>query len=192
MCRSEEGGHARRTIRPERVLALGFLLLILLGAGLLYLPVSVISGVRLSAGEALFTATSAVCVTGLVAVDTGTTFSLFGQMVPLAPMQDATKVIFILLMIVGANPASTGGIVKTTTVAVLLLAVRAEIRGEEDVTLLSRRLPAGLIRRALAVVTVAGMVLLTGTLTIMVLEGGCIPFVDVLLVLGKEKAIDAI
>lgn len=55
-----------------------------------------------------------------------------------------------------------------------------------------RRLPAGLIRRALAVVTVAGMVLLTGTLTIMVLEGGRIPFVNVLLVLGKEKAIDAI
>lgn len=389
MRRSEEGGQARRTIRPERALALGFLLMILLGAALLYLPVSARNGVHLSAGEALFTATSAVCVTGLVAVDTGMTFTLFGQLVllaliqagglgfmvfatmlmavlgrritlrsrlllreslnaatlsglvklsiwygllamiieglgaallcirfvpmfgvgrgiylavwhavsafcnagfdlfggyrsltgfgndplvllvmaaliilgstgfpvltdmltcrlrwqrftlhtrlvlimsglllvggtaaiallewekpntlaacqqpgdrllnaffqsvtmrtagfnsvPLASMQDATKVICILLMIVGANPASTGGGVKTTTVAVLLLAVRAEIRGEDDVTLLSRRLPSGLIRRALAVVTVAGMVLLTGTLAIMVLEGGRIPFVDVL------------
>ena len=69
----------QRQIRPERVLALGFLALIALGTGLLCLPVATLDGKGLSVFDSLFTATSAVCVTGLVAVDTGTTFSMFGQ-----------------------------------------------------------------------------------------------------------------
>lgn len=71
----------QRIIRPERVMALGFLLMILLGAVLLSLPVAAADGASIGFGNGLFTSTSAVCVTGLVTVDTGTTFSLFGQIV---------------------------------------------------------------------------------------------------------------
>ena len=75
-------------IRPERVMALGFLALILLGTGLLCLPVMVVpEHAPLTLFEGLFTATSAVCVTGLVTVDTGTTFSALGQGVLLALIQ---------------------------------------------------------------------------------------------------------
>ncbi len=77
----------QRMIRPERILAAGFLLLILAGTVLLALPVSAKNGVRLSLFDSLFTATSAVCVTGLVAVDTGTTLSFFGQAVLLVLIQ---------------------------------------------------------------------------------------------------------
>ncbi|MBE3553826.1 MAG: Trk family potassium uptake protein [Thermicanus sp.] len=66
---------------PARIFVLGFGLLILLGSLLLSLPVSTASGKGLPFVDALFTATSAVCVTGLVVVDTGTTFSLFGKIV---------------------------------------------------------------------------------------------------------------
>ena len=77
----------RRQIRPERVLALGFLTLIVLGTVLLALPAATVTGTPLSVFDSLFTATSAVCVTGLVAVDTGTTFSAFGQGVLLTLIQ---------------------------------------------------------------------------------------------------------
>ena len=74
-------------LRPERILAGGFLALILLGTVLLCLPVATVTGQPLSVFDSLFTATSAVCVTGLVAVDTGTTFSFFGQAVLLVLIQ---------------------------------------------------------------------------------------------------------
>lgn len=77
----------RRLLRPESVLAGGFLALILLGSALLCLPAATISGKGLSFFDSLFTATSAVCVTGLVAVDTGTTFSALGQAVLLVLIQ---------------------------------------------------------------------------------------------------------
>ncbi len=78
---------ARLGIRPIRVLPLGFVCVILLGTLLLMLPVSTQSGRPISFADALFTATSASCVTGLVVVDTGTCFSLFGQIVILLLIQ---------------------------------------------------------------------------------------------------------
>ena len=66
---------------PARILALGFLAVILLGSFLLMLPCSVRPGVSLHYVDALFTSTSAVCVTGLIAVDTADTYTAFGQAV---------------------------------------------------------------------------------------------------------------
>ena len=65
---------------PSRTIAFGFAVLIFGGALLLSLPVAVKSG-KLPGLDALFTATSAVCVTGLVTVDPGDTFTMFGQVV---------------------------------------------------------------------------------------------------------------
>ncbi len=62
-----------------RIIALGFALAILLGSVLLILPCSVKEGVELSYIDALYTSTSAVCVTGLIAVDAGDTFTSLGQ-----------------------------------------------------------------------------------------------------------------
>lgn len=71
----------------ESILALGFLVVILLGTGLLALPAAARNGQSIGLFDSLFTSTSAVCVTGLVAVDTGTTFSMFGQVVLLVLIQ---------------------------------------------------------------------------------------------------------
>jgi trk system potassium uptake protein TrkH len=68
-------------LRPTQILAVGFALLILLGALILMLPMSSSSGEVTPFVEAFFTSTSAVCVTGLVVYDTGTYWSLFGQIV---------------------------------------------------------------------------------------------------------------
>lgn len=66
---------------PPRILVSGFALIILLGAVLLSMPFASAEGQRLPFLDALFTATSATCVTGLVVVDTGTYFSVPGQVI---------------------------------------------------------------------------------------------------------------
>ena len=71
----------------ESILALGFLAVILLGTVLLALPIAAKNGQSIGLFDSLFTSTSAVCVTGLVVVDTGTTFSLFGQIVLIVLIQ---------------------------------------------------------------------------------------------------------
>ncbi len=66
-------------LSPGRIIALGFGLLILIGSGLLMLPISVQPGQELRYIDALYTSTSAVCVTGLLAVDPGTAFTPVGR-----------------------------------------------------------------------------------------------------------------
>ncbi|MEE0108475.1 MAG: potassium transporter TrkG [Merdibacter sp.] len=63
---------------PPRLLATGFAMVILIGSVLLMLPISVRDGVHVSFIDALFTSTSAVCVTGLIAIDTADHFTAFG------------------------------------------------------------------------------------------------------------------
>ena len=64
---------------PGRIIALGFLSVILIGSVLLMLPCSVKDGVTLRYIDALYTSTSAVCVTGLIAVDAVDSFTPLGQ-----------------------------------------------------------------------------------------------------------------
>lgn len=68
-------------LTPAKVLVLGFASVILIGAILLWLPISLMPGVKLTFIQALFEATSAVCVTGLTVIVPGTTFNLFGRIV---------------------------------------------------------------------------------------------------------------
>ena len=71
----------RRFHHPAQVVVTGFLLAIAVGTGLLSLPVATASGEPARFPDALFTATSAVCVTGLTAVDTGTHWSTAGLVI---------------------------------------------------------------------------------------------------------------
>ena len=72
---------------PGRLIVVGFALVILLGTGLLLLPISVRDDATVSFIDALFTSTSAVCVTGLIAIDVADHFTLFGQAVVAALIQ---------------------------------------------------------------------------------------------------------
>ena len=82
-----EGIYRKKHLTSSQVIILGFAGVILLGAFLLMLPVASAEGVATSFHEALFTSTSAVCVTGLVVQDTGSYWSFFGQTVILALIQ---------------------------------------------------------------------------------------------------------
>jgi len=74
-------------LNPPRVLALGFLGLILFGSVLLNLPVASADGNSIGFLDALFTSASAVCVTGLIVVNTATYWSVFGKVVILFLIQ---------------------------------------------------------------------------------------------------------
>ena len=82
---------------PARIIAIGFLAVILTGSFLLMLPVCIKPGVRLHYVDALFTSTSAVCVTGLIAVDTADTYTALGQ-----------TVVALLIQIGGLGVTSVG------------------------------------------------------------------------------------
>ncbi len=77
----------RRPLSPAQLLARGFRGLITVGTVLLALPIAAPPGRALTLVQALFTATSAVCVTGLIVVDTPNDLSLFGQLVVLMLIQ---------------------------------------------------------------------------------------------------------
>ena len=84
---SEEMVCRKHHLSSFQIIILGFAGVILLGALLLMLPLSTKAGCVTPFHEALFTATSAVCVTGLVVQDTGSYWSVFGQTVILTLIQ---------------------------------------------------------------------------------------------------------
>jgi trk system potassium uptake protein TrkH len=82
----------------------------------------------------------------------------------------ATLLVMLLFMFVGASPGSTGGGIKTTTLVVLLAAIRGIGRGGEEPRILDRRLPREIVDRSLAILVISGAVVLGGFLALLVLE----------------------
>ena len=68
-------------------MVMGFAIVILIGAILLSMPISTQNRESIGFLDALFTSTSAVCVTGLIAVDTSTYWSFFGQLIIITLIQ---------------------------------------------------------------------------------------------------------
>lgn len=97
---------------PSRIVALGFAFTIIVGALLLMLPISVRDGVDISFIDALYTSTSSVCVTGLIVVDAGDTFTPVGQF------------IMAMLMQIGGL-----GVTAVGTGIILLLGKKVNIKG---------------------------------------------------------------
>ena len=93
-----------KNLSPGRIIVLGFFSVIVIGTILLKLPISIRDGITVSWIDALFTSTSAVCVTGLIAIDTADTFTVFGRAVVALLIQvgglgvTSVGVGFILLM----------------------------------------------------------------------------------------------
>lgn len=98
--------------------------------------------------------------------------------VPMAGLTDATKFLMVLLMFVGASPGSTGGGIKTTTLATLAALSRAMIHGHSGVHVLGRDIPEAVRHRAIAIIILFGMSVLVWTFTLAVTERGS--FIDIL------------
>jgi trk system potassium uptake protein TrkH len=120
---------------PARITIIGFAGLILAGTAILMLPLST-SGTPLATVDALFTATSAVCVTGLTVVDTGSCFSLFGQ-----------TVILVLIQIGGLGIMTLGTLFLLMARRRLSLAERAVV--QDSFTHSGDRKPRDILRQVI-------------------------------------------
>jgi trk system potassium uptake protein TrkH len=82
-----------------------------------------------------------------------------------------TRLLTDALMFIGAGSGSTAGGLKVTTLMVLIVAARAEIRGHNDVNVLDRRIPTTTIRVAIAVTIVSLSAVLIGTMALLAMTG---------------------
>lgn len=131
-------------MQPTQIMVIGFALVIFIGGILLNLPIATQSGEQIGLFDALFTATSAVCVTGLIVVDTATYWSVFGQ------------VIIILLI-------QIGGLGFMTVTTMFALIAKKKIRLRERL----------LIQESLNQLDLSGLVKLTRyiIITTLIIEG---------------------
>ncbi len=123
----------KKHLSSFQIIILGFAGVILAGTFLLMLPVSSADGVFTPFNQALFTATSSVCVTGLVVVDTGSYWSVFGQLI-------------ILILI------QTGGM------GIVMVAATVSMISGRKISLMQR----STMREAISAPKVGGIVRLTG------------------------------
>ena len=125
--------HKKNRFTSFQIIILGFIAIILIGALLLMLPVSSKAGIITPFNEALFTSTSAVCVTGLVVHDTATYWSWFGQ-----------GIILVLIQIGGLG--------------VITIAVSFALLSGRKISLMQR----SVMQEAISAPKVGGIVRLTG------------------------------
>ena len=92
----------KTAMSPTKTIILGFLSVVLIGGLLLTLPISSADGKFTDPIDALFTATSSTCVTGLVVRDTATEWSMFGKGVILALIQIGGLGFMTVAMLVSA------------------------------------------------------------------------------------------
>lgn len=155
----------KRKLRPGQVLGLGFGAIILIGTLLLALPIATQAGTSIGLVNALFTATSAVCVTGLVVVDTGTYWTIFGKTIILLLIQIgglgfmtmATAGAFIMgrriglrnriIMQEALNQMSISGVVRLTR---YVIATTFAIEGLGAILLSFRFIPEFGLRKGIA------------------------------------------
>ena len=95
---------------------------------------------------------------------------------PIDQLTTPTLLLMMTLMVIGASPGSTGGGIKTTTLAILYGSARAEIQGDDEVLIMHRRIPRETVRRAIAVGFIALGVIGVGALFILFFEATFVPF----------------
>jgi len=89
-----------------------------------------------------------------------------------AGLNDATKLIGGFLMLIGAAPASTGGGIKVTTLAIMVLTVRMVARGDRCITVFKRRIDQSLIQRTVAITSIALSVVFVDLCALSVFQPG--------------------
>lgn len=85
-------------------------------------------------------------------------------------LTEGSKFVTILLMFVGGSPGSTAGGIKTTTLIVLLVCVRSNMRQEKGYNILDRRLDEEVVRKACTVMCTNLLLMLTATIVMLVLQ----------------------
>ena len=158
----------RRYCFQTRLVLVSSAVLIFGGAALLWLMERSHTAAGLSALEQIITSlfgSVTARTAGFNSVDT-------------AAMSDGGKLVTMLLMFVGGSPGSTAGGVKTTTIAVILVMAASAVTHRSSPVLLGRRIPDGVLHKAVSVVVINLSFALVGTLILCGGQG--LPLTDVL------------
>ena len=91
-------------------------------------------------------------------------------------LQEGTKAVSVLFMLIGGSSGSTAGGLKTVTVAVLLLALRANLKGRKQVTVGRRAISMDRVMDAMTLTLVVGLLFLCSTITMTIVED--LPIID--------------
>ncbi len=164
----KNGLRFRRYCFQTRVVLTSTAVLLLGGTLLIWLMERNATAAGLPAGEQLLTSlfgSVTARTAGFNTVDTGA-------------MSDGGKLVTILLMFVGGSPGSTAGGVKTTTIAVILVMAANSVTHNASPVLLGRRIPDGVLHKAVSVVAINLGFALVGTLILCGVQG--LPLTDVL------------
>lgn len=92
--------------------------------------------------------------------------------IDLTTLKESTLFLMVILMLMGASPASTGGGLKTTTIATLYLTVKSFILGKEDIEVYQRRLSDETVKKSLGIFFIGVFIALFGTLTLTIVSPG--------------------
>ena len=109
-------------------------------------------------------------------------------------LTDASSLVSMFLMIIGGSPTGTAGGVKTVTFAILVFCVLSVAKQEESITLFKRRVPQNLLSKALAIIVINLIVLMTSVLLLLVFDHGtfmdsCYECVSALATVGLTKGL---
>ena len=109
-------------------------------------------------------------------------------------LTDASSLVSMFLMIIGGSPTGTAGGVKTVTFTILVFCVLSVAKQEESITLFKRRVPQNLLAKALAIIVINLIVLMTSVLLLLVFDHGtfmdsCYECVSALATVGLTKGL---
>lgn len=86
--------------------------------------------------------------------------------IDLAAAKESTIFMMMLLMFIGASPASTGGGIKTTTISILFISVKGFLYGKDDIEIFERSISAYALRKAIVIFFIAIFIVILGTLSL--------------------------
>ncbi|HOI55185.1 MAG TPA: potassium transporter TrkG [Phycisphaerae bacterium] len=92
--------------------------------------------------------------------------------VPIGQLTDSSKFLTIVLMFIGASPGSTGGGIKTATLAVVFCGVWSMLRNRQNTHAFKRSIPQNIFLRSLVIITLGGAVVVAATLALSVAHEG--------------------
>lgn len=98
--------------------------------------------------------------------------------IPQDAFQDASSLLFLILMFIGGSPSGTAGGVKTVTIAMLCLAAWSVVKGREDMEIFNRKIKSWYIKKGLAVVLISLFAVMISTTLLLIIEEK--PFLDIL------------
>lgn len=87
-------------------------------------------------------------------------------------LREATSFVMIILMFIGASPTSTGGGIKTTTVAIIVMAVKSFVKDKNEITVFKKSINKYTFRKALGVFVIAVVTVVTSTYLLTITQGG--------------------